>query len=65
MVALGENPFTGVVDRQIEELGKKSSWSMILDTPSNIRGGTRDDNDNDLLGLDLWKYPLGIDGVGN
>lgn len=38
MVALGENPFTGTVDRQIEELGKKSSWSMILDTPSNIRG---------------------------
>lgn len=56
------NEASGIVDKQIEELGKKPSWSMILETPIKSRGGTKDDNDNDLLRFDLWNYPLGING---
>ena len=45
------NEASGVMNGQIEELGKKPSWSMVLDTPIKSRGGTKDDNDNDIFGL--------------
>lgn len=51
-----------VVDRQHEELGKTPCWGMILDTSMEAQGGTKDDNGNGLLRVDLWYYPLGVDG---
>ena len=53
---------SGAMDRRIEEQGERPKRSKILDIPLKTSGGTKDDNDNDLLLSDLLDYPLGIYG---
>ena len=48
-------------EAQIEELGKKPSWSVTLDIPSKSQERIRDENGNDMLRFAITYYPLGVE----
>ena len=52
-----------VPDKQIEKLGRTPERYMTLDIPSQNRGGTRDDNGNDLLRFGTIQYPDRFEGT--
>lgn len=54
---------SGVPDAQNVEVGDESDWTMVLDNPSNRQVGTKDDNGNHLLRLELFHYPQGMNGA--
>lgn len=67
MMMQGSNPERSLsrdeseaAERQTEEQGKRAQWKLILENPMmKARGGTKDDNRNNLIRFDLIHYPLG------
>ena len=50
---------SGVLDKQIEGLGQKTSWRMVLGT----QGSTEGNDGNDLFRFCLVRCPVGVEGA--